>query len=173
VPDTFRILYPARGDTVSDGDSLVFTRSRNASGYMVSYDYDFQGEHWRGWFAFPNESIPGVPYDSLIMRLPMLWLRTVMPYWPYELVVAALDSNYFEWAGGTGNDPRRNREFLSAGVIGGIGVFGSLCETSCTLYVRPESTYRRGGFEGPRGQGFEWRSGRSSPAARDHRCLDP
>lgn len=143
VPDTFRILYPATGDTVSDGDSLVFRRSRNAAGYLISYEYRFEGDTWRGWIAFPNESIPGLPYDTLVMRLPMVWLRTVEPDKPYELVVAALDSNYFEWAGGRRQNPRHDQLMFSAGVYGGIGVFGSVCEQSCTVYVRQDSVGAR------------------------------
>ncbi|MEO0073574.1 MAG: hypothetical protein ABIK43_02780 [candidate division WOR-3 bacterium] len=143
APDTFRILYPATGDTVSDGDSLVFRRSRNAKGYLISYDYRLDGDTWRGWIAFPNESIPGLPYDTAVMRLPMVWLRTVEPGRPYQLVVAALDSNYFEWAGGRAQNPRRDRQVLSAGISGGVGVFGSICEQACTVYVRQDSAGRR------------------------------
>lgn len=143
VPDTFRILYPLTGDTVSDGDSLVFWRSRNAAGYLISYEYRFAGDTWQGWIAFANESIPGLPYDSLVMRLPMVWLRTVEPELPYELVVAALDSNYFEWAGGSTQNPRRDREVFSAGIAGGVGVFGSIYEQACTVYVRQDSARLR------------------------------
>lgn len=137
VPDTFWIVHPDSGDTVTARDSLVFRRSRGAFGYLISFEASFQGEDFWGYVVIPQDSIRGVPYDSLYARVPLLWLNYIAPG-PQPLRVMAMDSNYSVWMAEAGGSSRRG--FFSAGVENGVGVFGSGSEAEVEVIVSRDSS---------------------------------
>lgn len=137
VPDTFSILFPEPGDTVTVSDSLVWTRSRAAAGYYMSFKRKFRNEEFWVSGLIPNESLPGLPYDSLVARIPMPFL-SFEPEGPFALRLVAVDTAYADWV-------RFGAERAGTRLVGGIGVFGSGVERSVEVFVSHDTT----GQEGP------------------------
>jgi hypothetical protein len=139
MPDTFSILAPRSGDTVRLNDSIVLTRSRSCRGYFMAARY-FLGRDTI-WFyrALPNESLPALGYDSLLVRLPTA-LFTGEQEGPYTFRVAALDSSYFDWVSNGIASPSEQYTTLSAGITGGVGVFGAAAICSVRFYLKKDSS---------------------------------
>jgi len=136
VPDTFSILSPAPADTVKIGDSLVWSRSRNCKGYYTMFKRVQMGDTYFIAIPIPNESLPGLPYDSAVVRIPLFFLNGE-PEGQFTLYLLACDTNYYDWIedfgrGQPGSD--------SAHISGGVGVFGSAAECSVQVYIRQDST---------------------------------
>jgi hypothetical protein len=143
MPDTFSILAPRAGDTVGLADSVVLTRSRSCRGYFMSARY-FLGKDTI-WFyrALPNESLPGLGFDSLRVHFPTAFLTGEFAG-PYTFRVAALDSNYFEWVSNGIANPSEQYTTPAAGITGGVGVFGAAAICSVRFYLEKDSS-RLGG----------------------------
>jgi hypothetical protein len=144
VPDTFAILFPRDGDTVSIADSMVWTRSRNCAGYYMSFKTIQGRDTFFTDLAIPNDTTGG-NFDSLVFRLDQMFFL----YW-YEpglhtLWAYALDTNYFDWVSAGGFGPGSGGGDTTH-LVGGLGVFGSAAVESLTIYVRTDTT-------GPRGDG--------------------
>jgi hypothetical protein len=139
VPDTFFIVYPDSGDTITPLDSMVWRRSRGAHGYLVGFSYVYEGEEWHTWVVVPDESIRGMPFDTLYARVPLYFLNYTSPG-QHVMRILAMDSNYYTWTNEAFRNPRPGSGFLSAGVEGGVGVFGSGCEAEVQVWLRRDST---------------------------------
>ncbi len=139
VPAGFDIGFPRNGDTVSIADSIVWSRSRNACGYYLSFRQIIEGDTSYLDALIPNDSF-GINYDPLFVRIPrMLFLTLVAPPpdsppRPCTLWVWALDTNYYHWVrGGFGLGD-------SSRVTGGLGVLGSAVERWRVVFVRGDTT---------------------------------
>lgn len=139
VPDTFSILLPQPGDTVRLEDSIVFTRSRSCRGYFMSARYFFGRDSVLIHRALPNESLPGLGYDSLRVRFPTAFLAGEQEG-PYTFRVAALDSNYFDWVSNGIASPSQRFTALAAGIHGGVGVFGAAAICSVRFYLDKDTS---------------------------------
>ena len=137
MPDTFSIVCPQPGDTVTTEDSLIWTRSRTCSGYYMSFAYLEMGDTFHYNIVIPNDRLRGLPQDTLV-RLPLLWLD-YGPKGPLTLRICALDTNYFNWIQDIlrGNFARQTQQ--TAGITGGIGVFGSATVCSVRVYVKHDT----------------------------------
>ncbi len=144
VPDTFSILSPHPGDTVAMDDSLVWTRSQGCKGYYTSVRRETPRDTFSIAILIPNESIPGIPWDSLEAWLPLFFLGQ-QPEGEYTLRLAALDTNYFDWVGFGGFGPGSGMQSggSSSTVTGGIGVFGSAVMCSVKVYVKHDTVMGR------------------------------
>ncbi len=134
VPGDFQIVWPRDGDTVSLRDSMVWTRSRNAAGYYMSFRFDTLELN----LIAPNDTTGG-NLDSLYYRLPRLFFLFGYQAGLHSFTLCALDTNYFEWAiaGGFGGGAGSGLDSFS--LVGGVGVFGSMVARSFTVFYRPES----------------------------------
>lgn len=143
VPDSFRILFPRAGDTVSMSDSMVWTRSRNCAGYDMSITVIAGRDTSFFDLAIPNDTSAG-NYDTLVFRLPQMFFLYQFEQGIHTLRLYALDTNYFDWvsAGGFGFGGGGD----TTGLVGGLGVFGSTVVESLTVYVRVDTS-------GPGGNG--------------------
>jgi hypothetical protein len=142
LPDTFGIIRPARGDTVRASDTMAWTRARGAHGYYMPFRTTFQGQTFYFSLLIPNDSVPGLPYDSLVVRLPMVFASGYSRFADEWYTVIAVDSNYYEWLRG---------DVSAAGVLGGRGVLGAATFDSVSVTVAPESAYLRFPPEPPPG----------------------
>jgi hypothetical protein len=138
VPDSFRILFPREGDTVSINDSMVWTRSRNCAGYYMSLRSVDRGDTFYYSLAVPNDT-SGNNFDSLVFRLPqMVFLYRFEPG-VHILRLFALDTNYFDWVSASGFGPGTGAGETTH-LSGGIGVFGSAVGESLEVYVKTITT---------------------------------
>ncbi|MEO0081867.1 MAG: DUF4249 family protein [candidate division WOR-3 bacterium] len=136
VPDRFSILYPTHGDTVGVGDSLVWTRSRFCKGYYMVLKEETREDTLYAAIPIPNESLPGMPYDTAVARIPMFFLNRENAG-PFTLHLLACDTNYYDWIEALA----RNRPGSdSAHVTGGVGVFGSVVQCSVRVFVRRDTS---------------------------------
>ncbi len=138
VPDTFSLLLPLPGDTITVQDSLVWTRSRHSAGYYISLRQQFQGEEFDVSGLIPNESLPGLPYDTLVARVPLYFLSR-QPQGAFTIRLMALDTNYYDYLSGSGFGGGSTAPRLT----GGIGVFGSGIKRSVDVYLRQDSAALR------------------------------
>jgi hypothetical protein len=139
VPDTFSFLHPKPGDTIDQNDSLVWSRSRSCSGYYMSMEQVIDSDTFFYTIVVPNESIPGWPYDSLTERFPLVFLQ-YREEGPCTLRLCALDQNYFDWMSGGGQGFGGGSDLLSAGITGGVGVFGAAVQREVAVYFRPDTS---------------------------------
>ena len=133
VPDTFSIIYPAAGDTVDFGDSLVWTRAADCAGYYLSLQQVDEEDTFYISVVIGNDSLPGVPYDSEYVWFPLQFMRDV-DTGAYTIRLCALDSNYAQWVGLGGGELGGN-EADCAGITGGVGVFGAATVSSVDVYL--------------------------------------
>jgi hypothetical protein len=144
VPDSFRVLLPRAGDTVTINDSMVWARSRSCAGYYMSFRSVDQGDTFFYSLAIPNDTT-GNNFDSLRFTFPqMVFLYQFKPG-IHTLRVYALDTNYFDWvrAGGFGFGSGTGE---TTHLSGGLGVFGSMVGESVRVVVRTDTTgYMRTG----------------------------
>jgi len=150
VPDSFRILFPRDGDTVTMSDSMVWTRSRNCAGYYMSFRSIEQRDTFYYSLAIPNDTT-GNNFDSLVFTFPQMVFLYQFEPGQHRLRVYALDTNYFDWvrAGGFGPGAGTGE---TTHLSGGLGVFGSAVGESLEVYVttgttrakRTERTVRQG-----------------------------
>jgi hypothetical protein len=144
VPDSFRVLFPHEGDTVSINDSMVWTRSRNCAGYYMSFQTIQRRDTFFFDLAIPNDTTAG-NFDTLVFRLPQMFFLYQFEPGIHELRLYALDTNYFDWVSAGGFGPGSGGGDTTH-LVGGLGVFGSAVVESLTVYVRTDTTgYRRGG----------------------------
>ncbi len=139
VPDTFSFLYPMPGDTIDQNDSLVWSRSRSCLGYYMSIEQAFDRDTFFYTVVVPNESISGWPYDSLTERFPLIFLQ-YREEGPCTLRLCALDQNYFDWMSGGNQGFGGGSGLLSAGITGGVGVFGAAVQREVAVYFRPDTS---------------------------------
>ena len=139
VPDTFSFLHPMPGDTVDQYDSLVWSRSRSCVGYYMSMEQVIDSDTFFYTIVVPNESIPGWPYDSLTERFPLVFLQ-YREEGPCTLRLCALDQNYFDWMSGGGQGFGGGSNIMSAGIAGGVGVFGAAVQREVAVYFRPDTS---------------------------------
>ncbi len=137
VPDSFRILFPREGDTVSMNDSMVWTRSRNCAGYDMSITVIAGPDTSFFDLAMPNDTTAG-NLDSTVFRLSQMFFLYQVEPGIHVLRLYALDTSYFDWVsaggfgfGGGGGDTTH--------LVGGLGVFGSAVVESLTVYVRTDT----------------------------------
>jgi hypothetical protein len=152
VPDSFRILFPLEGDTVSINDSMVWARSRNCAGYYMSLRSIEQGDTFYYSLAIPNDTTAN-NFDSLVFRLPqMVFLYRFEPG-VHTLRVYALDTNYFDWvsAGGFGFGSGTGE---TTHLSGGFGVFGSAVGESLKVFVKTDTAQAK-----DRNEVVKWSSG--------------
>ncbi len=138
IPDTFSILFPRPGDTLTTEDSLTWTESRGCKGYYTS----FRRETPRGDTFDINVLIAN---DSLAGYLPLFFLFQE-PEGEYTLRLAALDTNYYDWiSAGAGFGPGHGMQQpgIPSTVTGGIGVFGSAALCSVQVYVKQDTARGR------------------------------
>jgi hypothetical protein len=157
VPDSFRILFPREGDTVSMNDSMVWTRSRNCAGYDMSITVIAGPDTSFFDLAMPNDTTAG-NLDSTVFRLSQMFFLYQVEPGIHELRLYALDTSYFDWVsaggfgfGGSGGDTTH--------LIGGLGVFGSAVVESLAVYVRTDTS-------GPREDGRTVRQGPPRPSQK-------
>jgi hypothetical protein len=138
VPDTFAILFPRDGDTVSIADSMVWTRSRNCAGYYMSFRNIEGADTFYYGLAIPNDTT-GNNFDTLTFTFPRMVFLYGFDPGLHTLRVYALDTNYFDWvsAGGFGFGAGRGE---TTHLVGGLGVFGSAVVESLTVYVKTDTT---------------------------------
>lgn len=140
VPQPYEILFPRAGDTVTVNDSMVWTRSRDAKGYFLSFRQIEDIDTFYLDAFIPNDSFD-ITYDSLLVRIPQMFFLYFVapppdsPPKPCTLWVWSLDTNYYDWVlgatGFTGAD--------SMHLTGGLGVFGSAVERFLPLFVRGDT----------------------------------
>jgi len=135
VPDTFSLIAPLPGDTITVRDSLIWKRSRHSAGYYFSLRQQFQGREFDVSGTVPNESIPGLPYDTLVGRIPLFFLSQ-QPAGPCTLRLMALDINYYEYVRSGGFRGGQSESRLT----GGIGVFGSGIEREVAVYLKQDTS---------------------------------
>ncbi|MBN2464499.1 DUF4249 family protein [candidate division WOR-3 bacterium] len=135
VPDSFRILFPREGDTVTISDSMVWTRSRNCAGYYMSIRAIERNDTFYYTAAAANDT-SGNNFDSLVYRLRQMVFLYLYEPGIHTLRVYALDTNYFDWvrAGGFGGGTD-----TATRLSGGLGVFGSGVGESVDVYVRVDT----------------------------------
>ncbi len=141
VPDSFRILFPRSGDTVTLSDSMVWTRSRDCAGYYMSFRSVEEGDTFYYGLAIPNDTT-GDNFDSLVFTLTQMVFLYLFDPGEHTLRVFALDTNYFDWVSAGGFGPGTNTgetTYLS----GGIGVFGSGVGESVEVYVERDTAAQR------------------------------
>ncbi len=154
LPDSFRILFPRTGDTVTMSDSMIWTRSRNCAGYYMSFRSVDQGDTFYYSLAIPNDTT-GNNFDSLRFTFPqMVFLYQFKPG-IHTLRVYALDTNYFDWvrAGGFGLGSGTGE---TTHLSGGLGVFGSMVGESVKVVVRADTAFSKGPKLESRSQGAEF-----------------
>jgi hypothetical protein len=140
IPDTFSILFPRPGDTITTEDSLTWTESRSCKGYYTS----FRRETPRGDTFDINVLIAN---DSLAGYLPLFFLSQE-PEGEYTFRLAALDTNYYNWVGaggGFGPGSGMQQSGPPSTVTGGIGVFGSAALCSVRVYLKHDPVMGRPG----------------------------
>lgn len=120
IPGPFLILFPEHYDTVTFSDTVVLTISDRAAIYAVWFD----GAPSYMFFDIPDT------VDSL-MTIP---LADVFAGWSpgnflCRLNIAAADSNFYHYHALQEYDPEKT------GVIGGVGLFGSLWIESVDMFV--------------------------------------
>jgi hypothetical protein len=141
VPDSFRILFPRAGDTVTMSDSMVWTRSHDCAGYYMSFRSTDRGDTFYYNLVIPNDT-SGNNFDSLVFRLRQMVFLYLFEPGRHTLRLFALDTNYFDWVnaggfnGGSGETTR---------LSGGLGVFGSGVGESIEVYVRADTAGLKGG----------------------------
>jgi hypothetical protein len=155
VPDSFRILFPPRGDTVTINDSMVWTRSRNCAGYYMSLQSVDRGDTFYYGLAIPNDTT-GDNFDSLVFTLPQMVFLYQFEPGKHTLRVYALDTNYFDWVSAGGFGPGTNTGETTH-LSGGIGVFGSGVGESVEVYVKQDTTFSQGTKSEFRNQSAEFR----------------
>lgn len=133
VPDTFSILSPRDGDTVSASDRLRWNPSRGCHGYYSSIRRATPRGDTVDMSIF-------VPADSTDEGLPLTFLAG-LPSGEMTLRLLALDRNYYQWME-SGNDEMGGPLGGIGGssgngstVSGGIGVLGSACACSVRVYL--------------------------------------
>ncbi len=142
VPDSFRIIFPRAGDTVTMSDSMVWSRSRGCAGYYMSIQSVERGDTFYYSLAIPNDTT-GNNFDSLRFVFPqMVFLYQFRPG-NHTLRVYALDTNYFDWvrAGGFGLGPGTAE---TTHLSGGLGVFGSMVGESVRVVVKTDTASGQG-----------------------------
>jgi hypothetical protein len=141
VPDSFRILFPRDGDTITMSDSMVWTRSRNCAGYYMSIRSIERNDTFYYTATAPNDT-SGNNFDSLVFKLRQMVFLYLYEPGIHTLRVYALDTNYFDWVriggfgGGTDTATR---------LSGGLGVFGSGVGDSVKVYVTVDTAAQRTG----------------------------
>ncbi|MGQ9707762.1 MAG: DUF4249 family protein [bacterium] len=141
VPQPYEILFPRPDDTVSVRDSMVWTRSKTARGYYLSFRQIEDQDTFYLNALIPNDSF-GITYDSLYVRIPkMYFLLFLAPPpesapKPCTLWVWALDTNYYNWVLGSSGFTAKDLSLL----WGGLGVFGSAVERSVPILVQGDTT---------------------------------
>ncbi len=137
VPGAFNIIWPRPGDSVSSRDSLVWTRSRYSKGYFLAFRQIVGSETLHVKLPVPNDSLPGLPYDTATARIPLFFLGQ-QPQGPFTVHLWACDTNYYDWVEGIA----RNRSGLdSTHINGGVGVFGSAYACSVRVFILHTPTY--------------------------------
>ncbi|MGQ9678389.1 MAG: DUF4249 family protein [bacterium] len=144
VPGGFTICLPRPGDTVGINDSMVWTRSPNSLGYLMSFRRIVSQDTFYIDLLVPNDSF-SPNYDSALVKLPrmfFLYLVTPPPDSPPKLCTLnlwALDTNYYIWsaAGGLVAGGQTVRD--SGRLQGGLGVFGSAVERFVPVFVRADT----------------------------------
>ena len=170
VPDSFRILFPRDGDTVTMSDSMVWTRSRNCAGYYMSIrSIDERGDTFY-YPAIATNDTSNNNLDSLVYRLRHMDFLYWFEPGVHTLRVYALDTNYFDWvrAGGFGFGSSTGE---TTHLSGGLGVFGSMVGESARVVVRTDTalvqaaklefTGQNAEFRMPEGDGWGERTGRT------------
>ncbi len=139
VPDSFRILFPCDGDTVTMSDSMVWTRSRSCAGYYMSIRSIDRNDTFYFKATAANDT-SGNNFDSLVFRLRQMVFLYLYEPGIHTLRVYALDTNYFNWvkAGGFGMGASETTR-----LSGGLGVFGSGVADSVEVYVRLDTAGQR------------------------------
>jgi hypothetical protein len=156
VPDSFRILFPRMGDTVTMSDSMVWARSRNCAGYYMSFRSVDQGDTFYYSLAIPNDTT-GNNFDSLRFTFPqMVFLYQFKPG-IHTVRVYALDTNYFDWVSAGGFGPGSGASETTQ-LSGGLGVFGSGVGESVEVYVKTDTGFRREPTLETRSQSAEFRT---------------
>ncbi|MCX6844685.1 MAG: DUF4249 family protein [candidate division WOR-3 bacterium] len=133
VPDTFSILSPRDGDTVSASDRLRWNPSRGCHGYYGSIRRATPRGDTFDMSIF-------VPADSTDEGLPLTFLAS-LPSGEIALRLLALDRNYSQWMeagqgqmggslGGLGGNSGDGST-----LSGGIGVLGSASACSVRVYL--------------------------------------
>jgi hypothetical protein len=143
VPDSFRILFPHEGDTVSFNDSMVWTRSRNCAGYYMSLQSVDRGDTFYYSLAIPNDTT-GNNLDSLIFKFPQMVFLYQFEPGKHTLRVYALDTSYFDWVSAGGFGPGSGTSETTQ-LSGGLGVFGSGVGESVEVYVKTDTAELRNG----------------------------
>lgn len=143
IPDSFAIITPAAGDTVTPRDSLVWSASSASRGYYVSIKATW-ADSLELAFLYPNDTLP--------LNIPLFVLGRA-PAGSYRLTIVAVDSNYFDWLRRDVGGPGGFNTSDSFGLAGGVGVFGSGFERSLEFCLRCDSaSYRPGPTTGkPKG----------------------
>jgi hypothetical protein len=139
VPDSFRILFPLEGDTVSINDSMVWTRSRNCAGYYMSLQSIDRGDTFYYSLALPNDT-SGNNLDSTIFKFPQMVFLYQFEPGRHTLRVYALDTSYFDWASAGGFGPGSGASETTQ-LSGGLGVFGSGVGESVGVYVKKDAAF--------------------------------
>lgn len=137
VPDTFTILYPAKGETVNTSDSMGWTRSRNCRGYdiaMVAVRWDTTIYYD---IVLSNDSSGG-QRDSLKVNLPQMFFLYGYNAGSIDLPVLALDTNYYDWVNAGGFGPGAGSGDTTH-LVGGVGVFGSASMQEIGVYNQPDA----------------------------------
>jgi hypothetical protein len=156
VPDTFHMLYPNDGDTVTLYDSLGWTRSRTAAGYYFSIPREVNGEMTWYDIVIANDSV-GSDYDSTKVHIPSMFFYYGDSSGWKTLTVYAVDSNYYDWmrlvgyGAGGGTPPETTR------LTGGLGVFGSSAVGTLRIYLTADTTFGAEPQSEFRGQNAEFR----------------
>ena len=172
VPDSFRILFPPRGDTVTINDSMVWTRSRNCAGYYMSLQSVDRGDTFYYGLAIPNDTTGG-DFDSLVFTLPQMVFLYQFEPGKHTLRVYALDTNYFDWVSAGGFGPGTNTGETTH-LSGGIGVFGSGVGESVEVYVKTDTAFRQEAKSEFRSQSAEFRTPeRGGWEERSERAVPP
>jgi hypothetical protein len=138
VPDSFRILFPRDGDTVTMSDSMVWTRSRDCAGYYMSFRSIEQGDTFYYSLAIPNDTTAN-NFDSLVFTFPQMVFLYQFETGKHTLRVYALDTSYFDWVSARGFGPGAGPDTASR-LTGGLGVFGSAVAESVAVYVRTDTS---------------------------------
>lgn len=122
VPGNF-IIQNQEFDTLTLDDSLIFTKSMGVAFYAcncgVEYGYYVEFPYWPD----PDDTIESLVLGDYFYNIPSGL---------YPFTITACDSNYYKY------NFERTDSVYSAGVTGGVGLFGSSWTVSKEFYIITE-----------------------------------
>ena len=130
VPDTFSIIRPGPGETLTVRDSMAWSASGYSRGYYIAFS-QIGSDTTVLEFLYPQS-------DSFPRDFRLFFLSRV-PSGSYRLDIYALDRKYYNWLRRDLGGPGGFNDSDTFEVSGGVGVFGSGTSRAVELCLRCDS----------------------------------